>query len=135
MKLSDFLEEAAIMKEMKHPNLVQVRGSVASECVMFWTTGNCFSLQSALYFSFLAYAQGSRLFTSSPSLCREGTCWTISAQPTGSQSGSFKSPVYIRLFIRNEINEVVLMYVATQIASGMSYLELKNFMQNIFSKI
>ena len=25
MKLSDFLEEAAIMKEMKHPNLVQVR--------------------------------------------------------------------------------------------------------------
>ena len=24
MKLSDFLEEAAIMKEMKHPNLVQV---------------------------------------------------------------------------------------------------------------
>ncbi len=27
MKLSDFLEEAAIMKEMKHPNLVQVRSS------------------------------------------------------------------------------------------------------------
>ena len=26
MKLSDFLEEAAIMKEMKHPNLVQVNG-------------------------------------------------------------------------------------------------------------
>ena len=26
MKLSDFLEEAAIMKEMKHPNLVQVTG-------------------------------------------------------------------------------------------------------------
>ena len=24
MKLSEFLEEAAIMKEMKHPNLVQV---------------------------------------------------------------------------------------------------------------
>ena len=24
MKLTDFLEEAAIMKEMKHPNLVQV---------------------------------------------------------------------------------------------------------------
>ena len=27
MKLSDFLEEAAIMKEMKHPNLVQVMKS------------------------------------------------------------------------------------------------------------
>ena len=24
MKLADFLEEASIMKEMKHPNLVQV---------------------------------------------------------------------------------------------------------------
>lgn len=30
MKLSDFLEEAAIMKEMKHPNLVQVRRSITS---------------------------------------------------------------------------------------------------------
>ena len=30
MKLSDFLEEAAIMKEMKHPNLVQVTTIVIS---------------------------------------------------------------------------------------------------------
>ena len=30
MKLSDFLEEAAIMKEMKHPNLVQVTSIVIS---------------------------------------------------------------------------------------------------------
>jgi hypothetical protein len=28
MKLSDFLEEAAIMKEMKHPNLVQVSSTL-----------------------------------------------------------------------------------------------------------
>ena len=30
MKLSDFLEEAAIMKEMKHPNLVQVTTTLLS---------------------------------------------------------------------------------------------------------
>jgi len=28
MALKDFLEEAAIMKEMKHPNLVQLLGIV-----------------------------------------------------------------------------------------------------------
>jgi hypothetical protein len=28
MALKDFLEEAAIMKEMKHPNLVQLLGEV-----------------------------------------------------------------------------------------------------------
>jgi abelson tyrosine-protein kinase 1 len=31
MKLSDFLEEAAIMKEMKHPNLVQLLGVCTRE--------------------------------------------------------------------------------------------------------
>lgn len=30
MALKDFLEEAAIMKEMKHPNLVQLLGIVVS---------------------------------------------------------------------------------------------------------
>lgn len=32
MKLSDFLEEAAIMKEMKHPNLVQVNSKSIFMC-------------------------------------------------------------------------------------------------------
>ena len=35
MKLSDFLEEAAIMKEMKHPNLVQV--PTLHHLFMSWT--------------------------------------------------------------------------------------------------
>lgn len=29
MALKDFLEEAAIMKEMKHPNLVQLLGELS----------------------------------------------------------------------------------------------------------
>jgi len=82
MKLSDFLEEAAIMKEMKHPNLVQLLGVCTREPPFYIVTE----------------------FMSRGNLLD-----------------------YLRAANRNEINEVVLMYVATQIASGMSYLELKNF--------
>ena len=39
MKLSDFLEEAAIMKEMKHPNLVQVTTTIII-IVSFYELGN-----------------------------------------------------------------------------------------------
>lgn len=35
MALKDFLEEAAIMKEMKHPNLVQLLGIVICLYIFF----------------------------------------------------------------------------------------------------
>ena len=35
MDLKDFLEEAAIMKEMKHANLVQLLGEFCFICVMY----------------------------------------------------------------------------------------------------
>lgn len=35
MALKDFLEEAAIMKEMKHPNLVQLLGIVIYLYIFF----------------------------------------------------------------------------------------------------
>lgn len=39
MALKDFLEEATIMKEMKHPNLVQLLGKISLNCMKseIWT--------------------------------------------------------------------------------------------------
>ncbi|XP_065200757.1 tyrosine-protein kinase Abl isoform X2 [Planococcus citri] len=82
MALKDFLEEAAIMKEMKHPNLVQLLGVCTREppfyiITEFMNKGNLLD--------------------------------------------------YLRHANKDHINAVVLMYIATQIASGMSYLESRSF--------
>ena len=44
MKLSDFLEEAAIMKEMKHPNLVQVRPLASQPAIQILKISQTFVL-------------------------------------------------------------------------------------------
>lgn len=82
MALKDFLEEAAIMKEMKHPNLVQLLGVCTREPPFYIVTE----------------------FMSRGNLLD-----------------------YLRRASREDIDAIVLLYMATQVSAAMSYLESRNF--------
>ncbi|XP_054712843.1 tyrosine-protein kinase Abl-like [Uloborus diversus] len=82
MALKDFLEEASIMKEMKHPNLVQLLGVCTREPPFYIIT---------------EFMQHGNLLD------------------------------FLRSTTRDSINAIILMHMATQISSAMSYLESRCF--------
>jgi abelson tyrosine-protein kinase 1 len=89
MALKDFMEEASIMKAMKHPNLVQLLGVCTREPPFYIVTE----------------------FMSRGNLLD-----------------------YLRRADRDNIDAIVLLYMATQVSAAMSYLESRNFIHRCEQK-
>ena len=117
MALEDFLEEARLMKNLRHPNLVQLLGVCTREPPFYILTE--FMSKGNLLDFLRASAPASHTSSRGP---LPGT--------SGSGSGGNSGDCNSSLNAANSseyLSAVVLLYFATQIAAAMSYLESRSF--------
>ncbi len=119
MALEDFLEEARLMKNLRHPNLVQLLGVCTREPPFYILTE--FMSKGNLLDYLRASAPASHTSSRGP---LPGT--TSAGSGGGGSSGDGNSSLNAANS-SEYLSAVVLLYFATQIASAMSYLESRSF--------